>query len=300
MSDISLADRILGCLYGGALGDALGGPYEGKPLPVEFRLPDSARISDDTQLTLATCEAMTSAGSVNPESIAAQFLVWFRERRLSGLGSSTLKALRDLDAGGHWALSGARGERSAGNGAAMRAAPLAFLLDPNLAGDRTCLRDVCRITHHHDEAYIGALAIVTAIRCLAFDGCSLHQELLNAVVSSLPDSQVRDRLAQLIALRSSTSSQELARKCGASGFVADSVPLALIIAAEHATADVLVAIQAAVACGGDTDTIAALTGQIVGAAHGVSAIPKQICRTISDWQLIEEVAEQFAAFATAR
>jgi len=26
------------------------------------------------------------------------------------------------------------------------------------------LRDICRITHHNDEAYVGALAVVRAIR----------------------------------------------------------------------------------------------------------------------------------------
>src|SRR5262245_24138963 len=65
-----------------------------------------------------------------------------------GLGSSTLKALRDLSAGAHWALAGARGEYAAGAGAAMRIAPLAFLLDPASADDRVLIRDVARITHH--------------------------------------------------------------------------------------------------------------------------------------------------------
>ena len=81
---------------------------------------------------------------------------WFGDGKVTGLGSSTLKALRDLQAGAHWALSGARGEYAAGNGAAMRAAPLAFFLDPAVDADRTRLRDIARITHHHDEAYVGS------------------------------------------------------------------------------------------------------------------------------------------------
>ena len=112
-------DQILGCVVGGAIGDALGGIPERKCIS----------LSDDTQLTLATCEALTQ-GALTPDEIAQHLLRWFRERRISGIGSATLKAMRDLDAGVHWALAGARGEMAAGNGAAMRIAPLAFFVDP--------------------------------------------------------------------------------------------------------------------------------------------------------------------------
>src|SRR5438552_12980525 len=100
------------------------------------------------------------------------------------MGSSTLKALHDLDAGLHWALAGAKGEMSAGNGAAMRIAPLAFHLDPTVARDRQVIRDVCRITHHNEEAYVGALAIVVAVRSLAL-GQSSPTDLFAPVLQNL-------------------------------------------------------------------------------------------------------------------
>jgi ADP-ribosyl-[dinitrogen reductase] hydrolase len=114
-------------------------------------------------LTLATCEALAEYGTADPGHIAASFLRWFRARRLTGLGASTLKALRDLEAGAHWALAGRKGERAAGNGAAIRIAPLAFCVDPLADGSRRLIRDVCRITHHSDEAYVGAFAVVLAV-----------------------------------------------------------------------------------------------------------------------------------------
>lgn len=107
-------DKIIGCIVGGAIGDTVGGVSERNEIS----------LSDDTQLTLATCEAITERGVVAPDVLASAFLRWFKAGELTGLGSSTLKALRDLAAGGHWALAGARGEKAAGNGAAMRIAPL--------------------------------------------------------------------------------------------------------------------------------------------------------------------------------
>ena len=111
----SIHDRIVGCIVGGAIGDAWGSEYEARSAPLDFTVPKASRISDDTQLTLATCEAYVSHRELRPEHVASHLLDWFTSGRVTGLGSSTLKALRDLAAGAHWALSGARGEFPAGN-----------------------------------------------------------------------------------------------------------------------------------------------------------------------------------------
>ena len=100
---MKFSDRVRGCIVGGVVGDAMGGPFEGRLGPVRFREPDRWSISDESQLTLATCEAIIQAKRVSPEHIADRFVQWFRARRITGVGASTLKALRDLEAGQHWA-----------------------------------------------------------------------------------------------------------------------------------------------------------------------------------------------------
>ena len=125
----SLTDKIRGCILGGAVGDAVGLPYEGCDSPIKAVELKGQKISDDTQLTLATCEAIIeNEGIVEPSVIASRFASWHENRRVSGLGASTYKALFELVAGGHWALVGRKGEYSAGNGAEMRIATLAFCL----------------------------------------------------------------------------------------------------------------------------------------------------------------------------
>lgn len=147
-------DSILGCILGGTIGDAAASPFEGcPPCPPGADLWQDGewQITDDTQLTLATCQALCQ-GRVDPEAIAQSMLRWHRTRRLCRPGSSTLKALRDLAEGCPWSLAGRRGEYAAGNGAAIRIAPLAMALDPTTATatGRQTVRDVCRITHHHE------------------------------------------------------------------------------------------------------------------------------------------------------
>ena len=284
-------------VLGGAIGDGWGRPYEGSvaagcPLPLELV------VTDDTQLTLATCEALVESRGVDAATIAARFLVWFRERRLHGLGSSTTKALRDLDAGAHWALAGAKGERAAGNGAAMRIAPLAFMLDPADEAARRVLRDVSRITHHSDEAYAGALAVVAAVRSVATSGYRMVR-LLEDVAAILPDSQVRDRLVKYAAFGDDVEPADIGQTWGSSGFVADSVPLALFAARAIGERPFAAIVGGAIAAGGDTDTIGSITGQIAGAAVGLSALSEDLLARLRDRTEIASAAEPFARAVAA-
>src|SRR6185312_13589425 len=276
---MSLEDRVLGGLIGGAIGDAVGGVPERGDLS----------LSDDTQLTLATCEARLD-GQVSPETIAAAFVRWFRRGAVTGVGTSTLKALRDLSAGAHWALSGARGEMAAGNGAAMRIAPLAFRIDPLDPGHRVTLRDVCRITHHSDEAYLGALAVVLAIRRESgLSGPSFFQDLAEA----LPDSRVRDRLVLFGDLSPETPLAEVVRRFGSSGYVVETVPLALFLARRMTAETFAAGLDELVEAGGDTDTIGSIAGQVAGAHLGFSRLPRELV-ALGPVQEILGLAEAFA------
>ena len=65
-----LRDRYLGCMYGLAIGDAIGFPVEFLPLPAIQRrygpsgivsLPGAGWYSDDTQMSLATADGLIAA-----------------------------------------------------------------------------------------------------------------------------------------------------------------------------------------------------------------------------------------------
>ncbi len=287
---MTITERVAGSLLAGALGDAWGGPYEGCRGEVEFYPPNVLELTDDTQLTLATCEAILESG-VDPETIARAFTRWHAGGRLTGLGRSTIKALRDLDAGVHWAAAGAKGERAAGNGPAMRIAPLAFLLDPAEDEDRVLIRDVCRITHHHDEAYAGALAVVAAIRCAMRD---TPETYLEAAERALPDCGVRDRIRELA--ERGLSPMEAAQRYGRSGYAVESVPLALLCAERGRSKTIARTLTETIELGGDTDTIASMAGQVAGAAAGRSALPWRGALPGEEMKQAAQVVELFARY----
>jgi ADP-ribosylglycohydrolase len=266
-----MKEQLLGCLVGGGIGDAIGGYYENRAATGVDPLAHAWHTSDDTQLTLATCEAMVEAdGKVVPEAIARKFLEWYNAGRLTGVGASTLKALRDLQVGAHWALAGRTGERAAGNGAAMRIAPLAFKVD--LTWERHLVRDVANITHKNDEAYAGALAVVVAVQQALHGHWTGENNLIPAVIDYLPDTRVRDQLIELQKLEG-TPVQEVGKRYGSSGYVVESVPLALYAARQVTHQPVAELFGALLEAGGDTDTICSMTGQIIGARFGPAIFP---------------------------
>lgn len=281
-------------LLAGAAGDCAGGPFEGTA-GGKGVARGPWKLSDDTVLTMATCRGIIDAGQVDPAAIARGLVAAFQAGEVRGAGSSTLKALRDLASGVHWALAGHGGEFSAGNGAAMRIAPLTLFVSGETAAERQLVRDVCRITHKNDEAYVAALAV---LRAMHTGGVITDAgRLLADVAAQLPDTGVRDALSALARMPAGRSIADVARSCGTSGHARESVPFAIYLAARfHGSCTG--AIVAAIEAGGDTDTIAALAGQLVAAWGG--ALDEDWVARIPRRGEIEKLAAQLDALASRR
>ena len=289
-------ERFEGCIIGGAIGDAWGSGFEnqfeaeddtfflvGNPY---VRMPKWG-ITDDTQLTLATIEAIINNEDIDPQALATEFLVLFRSRELRGAGSTTLKALRELDLGGHWSQVGRRGHYAAGNGAAMRIAPLAFLEKL----ENTQLRDLCSLTHNNDEAYIGAKCVVIAIREILNDKWAGEANLIEIIIDQIPDTLTRDRL---IEIRDLNNLDEIAL-LGKDGYVVNSVPLALAAVNQVKNIGIEQMYTKLIALGGDTDTNASIAGQIAGTLVGIQGLPNNLInklKQLRDYNKIEETSKR--------
>jgi ADP-ribosyl-[dinitrogen reductase] hydrolase len=281
----TLKKRFEGCIVGGAIGDAWGSAYEhlkDTSDSTTFYLNTPKKpvynwaITDDTQLTLATCEAIAESKLLTPEMLAAKLLSCYKAKKFSGLGASTLKALGELEVGGHWSLVGRTGEYAAGNGAAMRIAPFAF----KKTFSRNDIRDFCRITHKNDEAYAGALAVVLSIRAVISNTWNSDNNLLEIIIPEIPDTRVRDRLIEIVSC-DNASIREIA-KLGVSGYVVDSVPFAIFAASQIVRYDFETVIREVIESGGDTDTNASIAGQIAGSIIMIDMIPAHLSKKIAD------------------
>ncbi|WP_207514321.1 ADP-ribosylglycohydrolase family protein [Longitalea luteola] len=290
------------CLLGGAIGDAWGSAFENLRISDETTTyypgqhkptPTAWSFTDDTQLTMATCEALCASREFRPDLLADIFVRYYKEKRLHGPGRSTLKALIELEAGGHWSQVGRSGEFAAGNGAAMRIAPLAFF---NIIS-REHVRTACWITHRNDEAYVGALAIFLCLRAIIAGEWTGNNNLFELIIPALPHTGVRDRLMEINAIQSNADIRRVAR-LGNSGYVVNSVPFAIFAATRVTRIGMCEMYKSIIESGGDTDTNASLAGQIAGAFLGIDHLPKGLLRKLAavenyDWvrRIIEKTKE---------
>ncbi len=297
---MNLSERFSGCILCGAIGDAMGSSHEntflsnvndtqtfypyGKPQQKE----PLWKVTDDTQLTLATCEVIIENKTFKIENYTKKYLDYFLKNKISGIGSSTLKALQELQAGGHWSLVGRRGEYAAGNGAAMRMAPLAFVDGIS----REQIRNLSIITHNNDEAYVGALCVILAIRAILDNSWTGKECLIEFLIDHIPDTKLRDRLIKIRTIEDLLEVGTL----GNSGYVVDSIPLAIAAANKVLKIGVSKMYAQLMQIGGDTDTNASIAGQIVGTLIGRNNIPKSLfnqLRTLKDYPWIDNTINQF-------
>lgn len=282
VAKLSKRARFEGCILGGAIGDAWGSCFENVATKSDQRTfylgkiePQAPRwmLTDDTWLTLATCEVLSQGGDA--DALAAQFLQYFKTNRMAGIGASTLKAMKDLSAGIHWRYAGSSGEYSAGNGAAMRVAPFAFWSSRS----REDIREACRITHKNEEAYTGALAVVLAIRAAIAGTWTTETTLFDILIPQLPDTRLRDRMMDIQKFGSEVGIKEVA-VLGNNGYVVNSVPLALFAASRVEHVGMQHMFEEIIAAGGDTDTNASIAGQVAGALSGPTKIPAALLQKL--------------------
>jgi poly(ADP-ribose) glycohydrolase ARH3 len=273
-------ERFAGCLLGLAVGDALGGCFEGQSADwIARRFPspqalldapplDTLHYTDDTQMAIGLAEALAEDRAVREATLCRRFLDNYVAAR--GYGFGTRRVLEELAAGTppREAAEACYPGGSLGNGAAMRVAPvgLFFHADPQRAWEEARLSALP--THTHALAIEGAqlIALATAflVRAVSFDRAAFFEELLARCSSA----EYRARLEQGARLSGPAELAELGNGIKA----LDSVPTALACFALSPD-DYVAAVGRAILLGGDTDTIAAMTGALAGAFLGAGAVP---------------------------
>lgn len=298
MIENAITNRFKGSILLGAIGDAWGSAYENQTLPDQkafylFKEPEKSKIwqfTDDTQLTLATCEALIEDATAAPKTLVTYFLKYYNEQRIHRIGASTLKALQELNAGAHWSQTGRKGEFAAGNGSAMRIAPLAFVKDIS----REHIREISYITHQNEEAYVGALAVVLCIREV-LNGTLGNNSLIENIIPKLPDTNVKDRLMALHELKH--KSIRNVGKLGNNGYVVNSVPLAIFAAQKIKSQSITSIFEELISVGGDTNTNCSISGQIMGAFVGIENIPatlKNKIKLLNGYKNLKEVINKLS------
>jgi ADP-ribosyl-[dinitrogen reductase] hydrolase len=268
-------------LLGAAVGDALGATTEFmKPAQIRDRFGvhreivgggwlklSPGQVTDDTEMTLCVARGIAESSGWDLKGIADRFAHW-----LSGgpadVGATCRRGI--LEYVKTRRLAAAPNEWDAGNGAAMRVAPVALYT----LGDEELLSrlavEQAHITHHHPLSDAACVSV----------GTMIQRGLLGAPLRDL-----RAGVEELAARHPEFRFEKYDGK--SSGYVVDT--LRTVFDAFFSTDSFEDCVVKTVNRGGDADTTGSIAGAIAGARYGVVAIPRRWLEAI-DGGLREELS----------
>ena len=324
--NLSHQSRIDGCLYGGALGDALGYRVEFKSLKSirsdfgqegvqsPYETGGQAIVSDDTQMTLFTLEGLIrgliSDGNIL-EEIRLAYIDWLYTQSPPDIGWQPRgsiyhdKVLWHLRAPGNTCLSashaGAHGtvsepiNDSKGCGGVMRVAPVglvtAWTVDE--AFNMGCA--VAAMTHGHPSGYLSAGALAFIVRTVV--GGSELREATESAIEKLEaisgGQETASALSEALSLAEDTPRDptDAVAKLG-EGWVGEealAIGLYSALKADSFSNAVIVAANH----DGDSDSTASIAGQIYGAIHGYDALPSDWITALDVGSMLDDLSGLF-------
>ncbi|WP_350646863.1 ADP-ribosylglycohydrolase family protein [Pseudomonas sp. HY13-MNA-CIBAN-0226] len=302
-------NRALGAFYGLALGDALGMPTQslsradikarfgqindlqdaGPDQPIAANMP-AGSITDDTEQAILVGQLLIEGqGRIEPSELAQRLIEWEAEMRAKGsqdlLGPSTKRAIEMILAGHSPAEAGRYGTT---NGAAMRITPVGIAAD--IADPERFIQSVvqaCQVTHNTTLG-ISSAAAVAAVVSAGVNGMdlgaalNLGQHLAQQAESHghwVAGGRIASRIswARTISVDSDKAllADLLYDVIGTSVASQESVVVSFALAQQVAIGEMnaFEALCMAASLGGDTDTIAAILGAMLGACLGLESWP---------------------------
>ncbi|GAA1645249.1 ADP-ribosylglycohydrolase family protein [Brevibacterium sanguinis] len=298
-------DRAAGVMVGLACGDALGAAYEfGGPYSADMRVDmtgggafdwDPGEWTDDTSMAIPLLEVIETGDRTrddNLRSAVTRWIEWMEDAKDVGnqtsavLGEAERIAQSELCTMNLAAVRAAQEFQeqfpdAAGNGSLMRTAPYG-LVGQDLGYVAKTAAGQSELTHHHEDA-VTACAIWSATIRHAVETGELDVRVgLRASVSEARE-PARFSLWQT---RIDEAEHHLPDYFTENGWVVHAFQGAWssIVHTGHRSDNdpdhLRRALEMAVRGGGDTDTVAAIAGGLIGGAYGVSAIPLEWKRKI--------------------
>ncbi|MFK0253829.1 ADP-ribosylglycohydrolase family protein [Streptomyces sp. NPDC090445] len=272
---IDRIDRAVGAVLGSAVGDALGAPYEFGPAGelsargAEMRGGggwDPGEATDDTQMAVLVGESLLERGGLELPDVFERFRRW----AAAGPKDIGLQTESVLTSGEPWDLAAALhfqvNARAAGNGSLMRASASAvYFAAEGREATMAAARRIAALTHGDPAAWEGTAVLHELVR-VGLAGADPLAGIPDALAAVDPEQ--RERYARVLA---PDWHPDLATEFNGAVWPC----LGSAVWALRTTGGFAEAVRAAVDLGGDTDTVAAVTGTLAGVRYGRAAIPAE-------------------------
>lgn len=285
---VGLMARAEGAYLGLAVGDALGATTEFMT-PREIRQAHGVhrhlsgggwlrlrrgQVTDDTEMSLALGRAILGAGGVDAPAIAESFSAWMRGKPVD-IGHTVRRGIVRYRQTGQTVMP--LNDQDAGNGACMRALPIAFC---TLGLEADAVAEANRIqshtTHHSPLGDAGTLTVIRMVQTALLGGDLAKLRLL----------------AEALVVEEPRYRYDRQRLENPGGYIVET--LQAVFQALFGTHDFETALIDVVNRGGDADTTGAILGMIAGALYGREAIPRRWLAAL-DPRIKESCREQASA-----
>lgn len=300
---VDLKDKILGVIYGTAIGDALGWWVEFDKTvtpsnPKVFSHSVPREYTDDTQMFRAVCEGILKCDEGVDQAakeVAKEFIKWARSPENNRApGGSCMSGCRNLERGVYWRTAGVD---SGGCGTAMRsmAYGIRFHNDIELAAEWAAQHAL--MTHRNPMAQAAAAAVAVGVAMLVIKDRPrpAYDNFLTGVMLGVVaryDTKTAELLHQAATSPQADPYDILDKWRGWAGH--EAVAASLWCFLQH-PCDYEKAVLLAVNSPGDSDSLGAITGALVGAGVGLSGIPKRWVEQVEDTEGLRDLGERIYA-----
>lgn len=308
-----MENKYINGLMGFVIGDAMGVPVEFASRDTLLKNPVTKMIgygtydvpegtwSDDTSMLIATIDSINTKCDIDIKDIADKFLLWKNHadytpnKEVFDIGNTTRNALDYFDE--HRELEptecGLTDINSNGNGSLMRIIPVAYYAVATKLKDFEVLelvKQLSSITHAHEISIMGCYIYVRLVMFLLNEKDKFSAYSMTKCVDySMFSEETQEVYNRLI-------KEDIGKlnvdDIKSTGYIVDSLEAAIWVMLK--SRNFTEAIIGAVNLGGDTDTIAALTGALAGIIYGYEEIPEQWLEKIARKEYLLDIFEEFS------
>lgn len=311
---LNIKDALLPTIYGGIIGDMLG-------VPVEFRKRGTYKIegvtgfgtynqkpgtwSDDTSMTFCLMQNIIEKG--NAEDLMNKFVDYAEKGymtpygKMFDIGRTTVESIRRFKNGIPANECGGNTEYDNGNGALMRIAPITFLLYNNFDFNEKAevIKEYSQLTHGHPRSIVASIIYIELLLRLYWNNTLRVglDRVLNLFNTVLPEGHIyREELKNYSRIFDKDFFKTPEEEIKSSGYVVDTLEAAIWCLGT--TDNFKDAVLKAVNLGGDTDTIASITGSLAGMLYKMDSIPEEWLEAIADKENVDRLIQEFFKYVS--
>lgn len=322
-----MKDIIKSIIYGVAIGDALGVPFEfmNRKLISTCSCKDMEEYgtynqpkgswSDDTSLTLCLLDGISYKNhTIDKNQVAKNMVSWMDESKFTAngirfdIGNTTKQSINLMKRYKNPSDCGNKNNNHNGNGALMRISPLVIFLkdEDNIYNRFNLTKDIVTMTHGTAINIVGCHIYIEFMLQILKNKNEKKIDILNKTIEILDNfySDIDEEYecayihyqriinkSLFNKVRNGIFSKEYdLTKINSSGYIVDSLEASIFCFIT--TTNFKNSVIDAVNLGEDTDTIAAITGSMSGLYYGFDSIPTEWINVLLNKELINEIIEK--------